>query len=83
MRVQITKNTKKRLDDYNKYEETINGTVNRLLDEVEKDMIGEEFDFGKSIILLDKTTADRVKSLAIRHGESYDSILSRALDKLP
>lgn len=79
MKIRVTKKTRQLLGEYSQYEETINGTVNRLLDSVEAEMLQQEANIGNTLLNVDKATADRIKSLAVRKGESYDDILARAL----
>lgn len=77
--VKITKSLRKDLHEYSHYDETMDDTVNRLLDTVEDDLMNhEEVIEGFTNINLSKDTLERIKSFKKSSSDSYEKILCRA-----
>lgn len=78
--IKITREVRFLLEEYKADGESMNVTVNRLLDEVE-DSMGSDMVLGdgSTNINVDRDTMSRIKSFRVRDNESYGRILHRAL----
>lgn len=81
--IKISRKVYVELKKYSEGKESMDKTVNRLLSDVGSELDKDSSDdWGYININLSKSTMECVKSFQLREQESYDSILSRALDKL-
>jgi len=78
--IKITRDVRGLLKEYSMSDETVDDTVNRLLDEVESCMdIDMVFGNGSTNINVSPDTMERIKSFRVNENESYGRILHRAL----
>ena len=77
--IKITRDVRESLKKYKKGNESVDMTINRLLDDVEQDMDSNDYLIGNTNININEDTMKRIKSLKIYEHESYDRILYRAL----
>ncbi|MBP5421727.1 MAG: hypothetical protein J6Y78_04695 [Paludibacteraceae bacterium] len=77
--IKIKNDVRDKLRVYRKDKESVDDSINRLLDEVE-DKMDEDFEFGvgSTNIRVSDETMKRIKSCAVNEQESYGRILSRA-----
>lgn len=80
--INITRNLREKIHKYSEYDETVEDTINRLLDEVGD--ISEYYPFkdGSTSITLSDKMVNRIKSNAVKSNESVGKILERAFTKL-
>lgn len=78
--IKITRALRKDLYEFSEYDETMDETINRLLDSVEKDLASDEVIEGFTNINVSKDTMDRIKSFKKSSSDSYDKILSKAIN---
>ena len=78
--VKIARDVRELLRDYAVDGESVDMTVNRLLDDVEE-CLNSDVDFGKDSININvsRDTMVRIKSFKVRDDEPYGRILHRAL----
>lgn len=78
--IKVTREVRELLREYARDGESVQVTVNRLLDDAEscmsEDMV---FGGGSTNINVDEATMVRIKSFRVRDGEPYGRILHRAL----
>lgn len=78
-RIRCNKQTHKKLKEFQNTNESLEETINRLLDLVGEEMLNEEVFLGYTNIKLSEETKERIKSYSNKPSESYESILDRAL----
>ena len=77
--IMINRDVKSLLDEYKDDGESMDEAVNRLLDDVESDLMMQESNKGSININLSRESMNRIKSYSIRDNEPYGRILFRAL----
>ena len=81
--VKVTRDVRNLLKNYREGKESVDATVNRLLDLVEEDMGSCNGVYKDTVnINLSKDTMERVKGLRVYKYESYNDILVRVLSLL-
>ena len=81
--IKVKKDVRDRLRAYKDGTESVDETINRLLDEVEDEM-GRDFEFGvgSTNLRVSDATMKRIKSHRLQDSESYGRILARAFNIL-
>ena len=76
----VTRDIRELIRDYARDDETVDQTINRLLDTVHEHMSTNIVNERSSVnINIKRDTMTRIKSFRIRDNESYGNILLRAL----
>ena len=78
--IKITNEVRQKLNEFKEDGESVEDTVNRLLDLTESDLNQDmSFGGGSTNINLSNNTMKRIKTFQVRNNESYGRILHRAL----
>lgn len=77
--IKISRALRKDLHEFSNYDETMDDTVNRLLDLTESDLKNDEIIEGFTNINLSKDTLERINSFKKSSSDSYEKILLKAL----
>ena len=79
--IQVNKYTREKIREFAR-DESVNDTLNRLMDLSESLLQADERDYTKTNISIDESTLDRLKTYKLKPTESHSDTILRMLENI-